>query len=141
VGKYLLDPDLYYHQEHTWIKVEADGTVKVGWDDFGQKLAGKILFVRLPAVGKTLEQGMSFGTLETAKWTGDLIAPVSGTVVKVNPDLKLKPSKINEDPYGNGWLLIIQPTKLNQEIGNLLKGEQAIEWLKKEVREKAKEEV
>jgi len=132
-----LPDDLYYHNDHCWVRVE-NGKARIGFDDFGQATAGKILFVRLKPEGKTIEAGKSFGSIETGKWVGPLRAPISGTIVEVNPEVKKKPTIINEDPYGDGWLIVVEPTNLEPELANLVTGDAIKAWIDKEIEERLK---
>jgi glycine cleavage system H protein len=129
--------NLYYHKDHTYAKVEGKN-VKVGLDDFGQSIAGKILFVRLRPEGKSVNQGESIGKLESGKWVGDLKTPVSGTIIQVNSKIKGTPSLVNTDPYGEGWLLVIQPSKLDAELKTLTTGPAIKKWMEKEIVERLK---
>jgi glycine cleavage system H protein len=141
VGKYWLSLELYYapfDTAHTWAKAEPDGKVRVGVDDFAQKQAGDILFVRLFPVGKTIKQGARFGTMETAKWVGPLISPVSGTISAVNEEVQKSPKLINEEPYGKGWMVVITPTNFEEDSARLVQGDKATAWLKKEIEEMEK---
>jgi len=115
--------------------------VRVGVDDFAQKQAGELLFIRLFPIGKEVKQGQRFGTLETAKWVGPLLSPVSGKIAEVNDKVLEKPTLVNEDSYGNGWMVVINPSNLDDDLTRLVKGDDAVEWLKKDIREVAKEEV
>ncbi len=115
--------------------------VRVGVDDFAQKQAGELLFIRLFATGKEVKQGQLFGTLETAKWVGPLISPVSGNITQVNEEVLKSPKLVNEDPYGRGWMVIIKPTNLEEELARLVTGNQATDWLKKDIKEITKEAV
>jgi glycine cleavage system H protein len=132
-----LPSNLHYHKDHTYAKVEGNN-VKVGLDDFGQAIAGKILFIRLRPEGKAVNQGESIGKLESGKWVGDLKAPVSGTVVQVNNKIKGTPSLVNTDPYGEGWLLVMQPSKLEEELKTLTTGMVVKKWMEKEIVERLK---
>jgi glycine cleavage system H protein len=132
-----LPANLHYHKDHTYARVEGKNA-KVGLDDFGQSIAGKILFVRLRPEGKTVNQGESIGKLESGKWVGDIKAPVSGTIVQVNAKIKGTPSLVNSDPYGEGWLLVLQPTKLDEELKTLTTGPAIKKWMEKEVVERLK---
>jgi glycine cleavage system H protein len=128
--------DLYYYPEHhIWLKKEEGGNVKLGMDDFGQKIAGKILFVRLRAAGKATKVGKTFGTLETGKWVGPLKAPVAGTISEANPTVKDNPSLVNDDPYGEGWLLVVEPSSLDADMTGLISGsdqDAVTKWLEEE---------
>lgn len=144
VGKYWLSLELYYapfDKAHTWAQLEPENMVRVGVDDFAQKQAGELLFIRLFPAGREVSQGQLFGTLETAKWVGPLLSPVSGKIARVNEEVSKRPKLVNEDPYGKGWMVIINPTSLEEDLTQLVKGDQAIDWLKKDIREVAKEEV
>src|SRR5262245_60262127 len=96
-------PSAYkYTKDHEWIDV-SDGRAKVGVTDYAQKQLGDVVYLELPAVGTTLTQGQSFGTIESVKAVSELYAPVSGEVVAVNDALKSKPEHVNADPHGS-WL-------------------------------------
>jgi glycine cleavage system H protein len=99
--------DLYYSQEHTWVRVTGNrGTV--GITEFAQQEMGEILYTELPDEGSQIEQGDIFGTLESSKTVVELFNPVSGEVVSINKDLEEEPSLINDDPYGKGWLIVLE---------------------------------
>lgn len=136
IGEYSLPSELYFTPNHTWAKVEPNGTVRVGFDDYGQKLAGKIEIVDLPPVGGKIEQFKAFGTIESAKWVGTLVAPVSGTVRSVNRKVRMHAGLINDDPYGEGWLILVHPANVEEELKDLLHGDKAIEWLNDEIRKR-----
>ena len=135
IGDLEFPEDLYYYKDHhIWLKQEGD-KVKVGMDDFGQKIAGKILFVRLRPAGKATKVGKTFGTLETGKWVGPLKAPIAGTIAEANSALKDNPSLVNDDPYGEGWLLVVEPSSLEADMANLISGsDQAAvtKWIEEE---------
>lgn len=131
IDKYEMPDGLYYHEEHSWAK-EEDDLIVVGVDDFAQKLAGEIVYVDLPYEGDEVVQGKPFATIESGKWVGKIYAPVSGEIIEVNEEVDDDASVINEDPYEGGWVVKIKPTN-KEEIKNLLKGEAAVEWLKKEI--------
>jgi glycine cleavage system H protein len=126
--------NLYYHKEYLWAKVE-NGKVKIGVIDFAQKQLNDIVYVELPSVGDTITQNEPFGTLESVKAVSDLIAPISGTIEAVNGELESKPDLVNEDPYGEGWLLIVAPTNLDAELKEILNFDAAVEWHKELAKE------
>lgn len=134
VEDYEVPENLYYHKEYLWAKVE-DGKVKIGMSDFAQKQLRDIVFVELPSVGDTITQNEPFGTLESVKAVSDLIAPVSGTIEAVNEELESKPELLNEDPYSEGWLLIVTPTNLDADLKALMNFEAAVEWHKELAKE------
>lgn len=98
---------LRYTKEHEW--AAADGTrVRVGITDFAQRELGDVVFVELPQVGASVRQGQSFCVVESVKAVSDVYAPVSGTVVEVNGRLAQEPELLNRDPYGEGWICVIE---------------------------------
>ena len=99
-----LPEDLKYTKSHEWVRLE-DGTATVGITEHAQDELGDVVFVELPEAGTTFEPGDSFGAVESVKAVSDLYAPVGGEVVEVNEALGDTPEKINEDPYGEGWIL------------------------------------
>ena len=134
VEDYEVPENLYYHKEYLWAKVE-DGKVKIGISDFAQKQLNDIVYVEFPSVGDTITQNEPCGTLESVKAVSDLIAPISGTVESVNEELEAKPDLVNEDPYGEGWLLIVAPTNLDAELKEIMNFDAAVEWHKKLAKE------
>jgi glycine cleavage system H protein len=129
---YIFPDDLYYHKEHFWAKLEGV-SVMVGTNDFAQKLAGQIVYVELPPKGKTLEQGKPCGSMESGKWVGRIYAPVSGKVESTNQELEDNPELINESPYEKGWICKINPSNLQEELKNLMRGESLTEFIKTEI--------
>ncbi|MEM0204304.1 MAG: glycine cleavage system protein H, partial [Nitrososphaerota archaeon] len=130
--KYEFPEGLYYSKDHLWLKIEGD-LVRVGVTDLAQQAAGPIVYVRLMPKGKVVEAGKPIGTIETGKWVGPLKSPVSGTIVELNEALKSQPKLLNEDPYGKGWLALIKPSKLEDELKGLFsKVEDMIPWLQEE---------
>lgn len=126
--------DLYFHRDHMWVRVE-DGKARVGYNDWAQNSAGKILFLRTRRVGSKVAQGKTLGTLESGKWVGPLKAPVSGQIAELNEEILKKPSLINDDPYGRGWVAVLEPSQLDEELKGLIKGsdEGALaEWIEGE---------
>lgn len=123
-----LPEDLYYLVEkHVWARLEPTGVVRVGLTDVAQHLAKTIITVRPKAVGKTLARAQSAGTVESGKWVGPVPAPVSGEIVEVNSALVAKPSLINTDPYGEGWLLVMRPSDWEVDRAALATGADGIE--------------
>ncbi len=96
--------ELQYTKSHEWVRTEGD-TVTIGITDHAQEELGDIVYVELPEEDATFDAGDSFGTLESVKAVSDLYAPVGGEVVEVNEALNDSPEKINEDPYGDGWII------------------------------------
>jgi len=96
-----------YTKEHEWIDAQG-GTAKIGITDYAQHELGDVVFVELPAVGKKVEAGKTFGSVESVKAVSDIYAPVGGEVVEANGELQNKPETINNDPHGAGWLIKIK---------------------------------
>ena len=122
--------NLLYTQEHEWIRV--DGTnATVGITHFAQDQLGDIVFVELPEVGTSIEQENPFGVVESVKTVSDLYAPISGTVTAVNKDLEVHPEQVNDEPYGNGWIIEIEFVDDN-ELKKLMSPEEYVEQCNKE---------
>lgn len=120
---YFFPDDLKYEKNHYWAKIEGD-LVITGATEFISKQAGEITFVDLPQEDDELYQGKPYGSIESGKWVGRIYAVVSGVVVEVNNALEDEPEKINEEPYGEGWICKIRPSNLNTEIANLMSPDQ-----------------
>src|SRR5215469_15075412 len=101
--------DLRYTADHEWAKLEGD-RVRVGITDYAQDALGDVVFVELPEPGSTVDAGEALGEVESTKSVSDVYAPLAGVVVEVNGDLAEAPQRLNEDPYGEGWLCTIQPS-------------------------------
>jgi glycine cleavage system H protein len=99
--------DLRYTPDHEWARLEGD-QIRVGITDYAQDALGDVVFVQLPELGVAVQAGESFGEVESTKSVSDVYAPVNGTVVEVNAELNDSPQKLNEDPYGEGWLCVLQ---------------------------------
>jgi len=97
--------DLKYARSHEWLRTLADGLVEMGISDHAQQALGDLVFVEVPAVGRTLQQGEACAVVESVKAASDVYAPVAGTVVAVNEALAQSPELINRDPYAGGWIL------------------------------------
>ncbi len=134
IGDYNLPDELYYHKDHSWARVESDGTVTVGMNDFFQKEAGDIVFVDLPEEEDEVEQGEVCGKIQSRKWIGTLVAPVSGEIIAVNEDMEDDTSLINTDPYGDGWIVKIKPSDLDSDLENLMLGPAVAPWIEAEVK-------
>ena len=109
--------DLRYSKEHEWARTEQDGRVRVGITDFAQDALGDVVYVDLPEPGTEVTAGQAFGEVESTKSVSDVYAPISGTVVERNGALDEKPELVNQQPYGDGWLVAIEaadPAELEQ---------------------------
>ena len=123
IGEYEFPDDLYYDQEHVWARVEGN-TVTIGLTHFGQDLAGEIVYVEVPRVGREVSQGEAFMSMESGKWVGRIKSPVSGTITEANEEVEWESTIVNEDPYGEGWLAKIEANDLG-ELDNLMKADSA----------------
>lgn len=132
---YKILEGLYYSKDWMWIKIE-DGKVRIGVTDYAQKQMREIVFAELPNVGAQVRKGEPFGTLESVKAVSDLVSPLTGRVIEVNERASESPEVVNEDPYGEGWLIAIEPANLEEELKTLMNFEQAVEWYKSVIRER-----
>ncbi len=113
-----FDENVKYAKSHEWAREDGD-LVVVGISDYAQDSLGDVVFVELPEVGDTFEQGAAFGVVESVKAASDVYAPVSGEVVEVNSTLADNPATVNEDPFGSGWLVKLKPADSSQ-TGSLM---------------------
>ena len=134
VDDYEVPEGLYYSKEWTWVKVE-DGKVRIGITDYAQKQLKEIVFADLPRAGDEIVKDEPFGTVESVKSVSDLIAPVSGKVEEVNEEVVDNPGVINEDPYGAGWLILVSPSNLDEDLKTLMSFEESVKWHKKMIEE------
>jgi len=115
-----LPDDLLYTKEHEWIRLHDDGTATVGITDYAQESLGDITFVEFPEVGASLEEGETFGVVESVKAASDLYMPVSAEILEINEEADATPELVNQEPYAKGWLLKIRLTDASQ-VAALLK--------------------
>ena len=99
--------ELRYSSDHEWVRVEG-AVARIGITDYAQDALGDVVFVQVPEVGQVVQAGDSMGEVESTKSVSEIYAPLAGTVTEVNPDLELSPELVNSDPYGAGWLAIIE---------------------------------
>jgi glycine cleavage system H protein len=128
-GWFTTPLDRYYHAGHSWVLPQDEAVVTLGIDDFAQKLVGKPSSVRLPNVGERLEQGAPGWKLEFDGTSVDQLSPVDGEVVATNDQLAASPELVNQDPYGDGWLMRVRVPKMKQNITNLLQSKLAKVWI------------
>jgi len=134
VDDYEVPEGLYYSKEWTWVKIE-NGKARVGITDYAQKQLREIVFAELPEVGDEIVKGEPFGTVESVKSVSDLAAPLSGKIEEVNEEVVDNPQVINEDPYGEGWLILISPSNLEDDLKTLMSFEESVEWHKEIAKE------
>lgn len=114
--------DLKYSEEHEWVKTEGENA-RIGITHFAQSELGDIVFVELPQVGDDIKAGDPFGSVESVKTVSELYAPISGKVVEVNSELEDSPEFVNESPYENAWMIVVEPSDAS-EIDGLLTADQ-----------------
>jgi len=134
VDNYEVMEGLFYSEDYMWVHVE-DGKAKIGITDYAQKQLKEIVFVELPSEGDAVKVGDPFGTVESVKAVSDLVAPISGTIEQVNGEVGNRPELLNEDPYGEGWLIIVDPTDLKKDLKSLMGFERTVEWHRKIIQE------
>jgi len=117
-----IPEELLYTDSHEWVRDEGDNTVSVGITDHAQELLGDLVFVELPEVGDSLEQGGEAGVVESVKAASDIYSPVSGEVIEVNEELADAPETINEQPYDGGWIYKVRLSD-SAELDALLNAE------------------
>jgi glycine cleavage system H lipoate-binding protein len=119
----------YLHRGHAWAAPEGDGRVRVGLDDFSQKLLGPMAEVRLPEIGKAFCQDQLCMALSRQRKRASYQAPVDGTIEAINPKILQNPGLIHDDPYGEGWLFMLKPINLERNLRNLFHGEANATWI------------
>jgi glycine cleavage system H protein len=129
---YNLPDELYYEENHFWVRPEGDIMV-MGMTDFAQNMAGKIVFVQLPDAGKALTKGKKFAKIESGKWVGKVFAPMNGVLAVSNQALETNPGLINQDCYSAGWMYKIKPDN-GSDIERLIHGQEAVTaWMLAEI--------
>jgi len=129
-----IPEQLLYTPKHTWAQITPEGNIRVGVSDYAQRHLKGIANIMTEPVGKEIAKMEPFGVAETWMFMFDLYAPVSGKIVKVNEKLKNKPYLINEDPYGEGWIIEIKPKNsivLEEELNSLLSAREYNKWVSK----------
>jgi len=128
ISELQLPYDVRYTEDHEWVRVEGQKT-KAGISDFAQDQLGDIVYVELPQAGDSFDRGQEFGTVESVKAVAELYMPVGGTILAVNSALEKSPELVNKDPYGNGWMIEVQPSD-PAEFEALMKKDIYLETLK-----------
>lgn len=126
-----MPDDLYYYNSdnHVWAKIE-EGKARCGIDQFGQKAAGTVAYVKVKPVGGQAIKGRTLGSIEAGKYIGPIKSPVNGTIIEVNQEAISTPSLINTDSYNQGWLVLIDASQLQEDIKDLIHGEEDVQkWL------------
>jgi glycine cleavage system H lipoate-binding protein len=132
VGGFDLAEEVYYHEGHTWAKPEYGGRVRVGLDDFAQRLLGRLSRIELPNIGHEVKQGEVGFQVRRNGQVAQVLSPIDGIVSHINNELLDQPELVNEFPYEKGWLFIIEPAKLRKNLKSLFYGEEAHKYLSEE---------
>jgi glycine cleavage system H lipoate-binding protein len=140
VAGYELPEDMHYHQGHTWVHWVSPEQAYVGIDDFARRLLGKVEKVKAPPVGAWLTQGEGAIEMHKGDAEAELVSPLSGEVVAINPRLRSDASVVHRDSYGHGWLFKIRSPHLLEQLGNLLHGRLAQRWVE-DVRDRFQHEL
>lgn len=128
IHELVLPEDVRYAEDHEWAKLEGD-QVRIGVSDYAQDQLGDITFVELPGIGAEYTRGAEFGTLESTKAVSSLYLPLGGKILAVNEALPDAPGLINQDPYGQGWLVLIEPAAMS-ELDDMMTRDAYLERLK-----------
>jgi len=129
VAGFEVADNYYYHQGHAWARVEYGGLVRVGLDDFALRLFGPQDSIELPGLGASVEQNRPQAVLKRDGNEAEANSPVGGKVVAVNPKIERRAEAANGSPYGDGWLMVIQPTNLRKSLKNLFFGNESLSWI------------
>lgn len=124
--------DRFYNSNHLWVKQDDAGLIVVGMDELGLDSMGELAYLMLPKEGSPIEMGKAMGSIEAAKMTSELIAPISGIVTEKNEAALQNPLLVNEQPYDEGWLLKIEPTQWEAESTTMVSGDDVQEWWNQE---------
>lgn len=134
VEGYEVPEGLYYSKDWMWVKVESENA-RIGITDYAQKQLREVVFAELPKVGEQVVKGEAFGTVESVKSVSDLVAPVSGKILDVNKKVSDNPDILNTNPYGDGWIIIVIPSNLDDDLKTLMDFKQSVEWHRKLAKE------
>ena len=130
---FQVPTDVYYfHQGHAWAALEGTDRVRVGLDDFSQKIIGPADKIKLPEIGQTYYQDHICLSLFKQGRKASFEAPVDGVIETVNPKVRQQPNLVHDDPYGEGWLYLVKPTNLQRNLYNLSSGEANVTWINEE---------
>jgi glycine cleavage system H protein len=125
-----VQAELKYTKEHEWVRVEGE-RCRIGITDYAQNSLHEVVYADLPKVGRELSKGESFGTVESVKAVSEVYSPVSGQVLETNQKLVDTPELVNQQPYGEGWLILIKPSKLGEELSSLMSAKEYGELLER----------
>ncbi|MEM2083532.1 MAG: glycine cleavage system protein GcvH [Nitrososphaerota archaeon] len=127
---YKIIKNLLYSKDHVWIKIE-NNKAKIGITDYIQKNLHDIVYIELPEINSNIHQGKKLALMESIKTISEIHSPLTGKILKINEELKSKPGLINESPYEDGWIAIIEPINFEKEKSNLLNFKEYVEYIRK----------
>jgi glycine cleavage system H protein len=130
-----IPPELKYTKEHEWVRVEGN-YCRIGITDYAQNSLHEVVYADLPKVGRELGKDESFGTVESVKAVSEIYSPMSGEVLETNQKLVDAPELVNQQPYREGWLILMKPSRLGEELGSLMSAKEYGELLKRLSKEK-----
>jgi len=128
-NQYEIPEGLYYSKDHEWMKSEGN-KVKVGITDYAQDSLNDVVYVELPEMEKTVKQFDAMGAVESVKAASDIFSPVSGKIVEVNKRLEQEPELVNKEPYGDGWIVLIETSSLQEDLTKLMDAAKYAAYLK-----------
>tara|TARA_Y100001947_G_C10310461_1_gene291473 strand:- start:334 stop:768 length:435 start_codon:yes stop_codon:yes gene_type:complete len=131
--QYDFKNDRFYNSNHLWAKQDDAELVTIGMDELGLDSLGELVYLTLPPEGTTIEMGKPMGSMEAAKMTGELYAPISGIVIEKNDAVLQNPLLVNEEPYDNGWLVKVEPTNWEKESTAMVSGDKLPGWVEHEI--------
>jgi glycine cleavage system H protein len=134
-GDYKIPDGFYYSREHEWMKVE-NGNCRIGITDYAQETLHEVVYVDLPEIRRNLTQNGTFGTVESVKAVSELYSPISGEVIERNDKLVSTPELVNQDPYGAGWIVVVKPSHLNDELKVMLSASDYAKFLEELIKKK-----
>lgn len=132
VSGFQMANDYFYHPGHSWAHMEPDGHIRIGIDDFAAKVFGPADTINLPSVGDSLIQGEVGWDLNRNGHTAPMVSPVSGKVISVNNNVLKRPDITNDDPYDEGFLLVLEPFNLELDMKTLYMGKESFQWMERE---------
>jgi glycine cleavage system H protein len=130
----VIRKDLHYRvEDHTWVKVNDDGSVLVGMTDVAQNMAGPLLHAKAKGPGTKRDKGKPIATVESGKWVGPVKSPLSGEIIEVNPKVAQDAKTINQSPYNEGWIVKMKPANLQAELAEMQTGDAAVEAYRQKI--------
>ena len=128
-NQYDIPDGLHYSKDHEWVKAEG-GKVRIGITDYAQDSLNDVVYVELPELGKAVKQYDAIGAVESVKAASDIFSPVSGKIVEVNKRLEQEPELVNKEPYGDGWIVLIETSSLQEDLTKLMDAAKYAAYLK-----------